>query len=225
MATRRLSTALVSNQNVSTPAYLVGSGGAIATSVTIPAHRPGDLIVMFVKASAQNTLPTIPTASGTVPSWQNVANTSGTGSSYSHSRVCCYLATANNHTSGTWTNATGIVVAVVRRASGIGGIAFSVPASQSSATSWTAPAATLFKSNTTSLVLHFYGWGDSTPITTPTISAAPTGYTRQFDSRTTAVALAFNTKNVSDSAPAIAQTTASGTAWFSNFTVEVLASS
>jgi len=220
VATRRLSTTLVSNQNVSSPAYLVGSGGAIATSVTIPAHRPGDLIVMFVKASAINTLPTIPTASGTVPSWQNVANTSGTGSSYSHSRVCCYLATANNHTSGTWTNATGFIVAVVRRASGIGGIAFSVPAAQNPATSWTAPAVNLFKSNTTSLVLHFYGWENSTVFT---VNAAPTGYTRQYDARTTEVGLAFNTKNVSGSAPAIAQTTTSGTAWYSNFSVEVLA--
>jgi len=228
VATRRLSTTLVSNQNVSAPAYLVGSGGASATSVTIPAHRPGDLIVMYVKASAQNILPSIPTASGTVPSWQlaattdrvGAANTTGVSNYLGCSRLCFYVATANNHTSGTWTNATGMMAAVVRRASSLGAVAISSPPFASSP--WTAPAAALFRSNNTSLILHFYGWGDGSN-TAPTISAAPTGYTRQFDTRTSLVGLALNTKNVTTSAPAVDQATGTGAIWHSAITVEVLA--
>jgi len=219
VATRRLSTSLVSNQNVFSPAFLVGSGGAVATSVTIPAHRPGDLIVMFAKASAQNTQPSPPAASGTVPAWQLKAQSVYSSTFFGMSAVYCCLATATNHTSGTWTNTTGMMVAVVRKAASIGGIAGST--GQIGAP-WTAPTVNLFKSNTTSLVLHFYSWGDGSN-TTPTISAAPTGYTRQFDTKTSLVGLALNTKNVTASAPAIAQTTGTGAVWASHISVEVWA--
>jgi hypothetical protein len=217
--TRRLSTTLVSNQNVYSPAFVVGSGGAVATSVTIPTHRPGDLIVMFAKASAQNTQPAPPAASGTVPTWQLETQSVYSSAFLGMSGLYCCLATASNHTSGTWTNTTGMIVAVVRKAAGIGGAAGSTGQISSP---WTAPAVNLFKSNTTSLILHFYSWGDATN-TAPTISAAPSGYTRQFDTRTSLVGLALNTKNVTTTAPAIAQTTGSGSIWASHITVEVLA--
>lgn len=91
-----------------------GSAGATSTSVAIPAHAAGDLILVFVR-NASNTVATTPAAGGTVPAW----NVLQTGGANTLSLVSAYfVATASTTTTGTWTGATHIVVLVLRPASG-----------------------------------------------------------------------------------------------------------
>ena len=220
MSIRRLSKSLVSSQTSSTPgAYLYGFGSAYASSITIPTHQVGDVIVIYARGGAYNSAPVVATAGGTVPTWTQIVQAGTSGYGMSSAYYC--VATANNHTSGTWTNATGMIVAVVRRASGIGGNAGLQAASTAP---WTAPAVTLNKSNGTSVLLHFYGWGDAVNTSPASFSAAPQGYTQQFANRTTLVALALQTKNFTDCGPIANLTTPATIIWSSQITVEVLGS-
>jgi hypothetical protein len=219
MSIRKLSTSLISSQTTVTPgAYLSGFGSAYATSITIPTHQVGDVIVICARAGAQNVGTTPQAAGGTVPTWTQFQQSAASGYGVARGYYC--IATANNHTSGTFTSATGIMVAVVRRASGIGPSAGSVQ----TAIPWTAPAVTLTKSNNTSVVLHFFGWGDAVNGTPASFSAAPQGYTQRFANRTTLVAQALHTKNTTDCAPPTVLTTPATIVYGSQITVEVLAS-
>lgn len=92
-----------------------GSGAAAATTVTIPAHAAGDKIVIIARGGA--TIPSLPTAGGTVPTFTTPTNQSGVNNSISL-RVGVADATASNHTSGTWTNATQLHVLVLRPSAG-----------------------------------------------------------------------------------------------------------
>jgi len=84
---------------------LVGSAAASATTVTIPAHQAGDLLVVFAFNSAAATAPTLP--SGWTNGANGAANTCG-------GRVGYRIATASGTTSGTWTNANRLIVMVYR---------------------------------------------------------------------------------------------------------------
>lgn len=85
----------------------VGAAGTDGTSITIPAgHMPNDLLLMFAFAAAA-TSPTV--ASG----WTNRTSQTGTASAL---RVAYKVATSSSETSGTWTNATGLVCVVYRGA-------------------------------------------------------------------------------------------------------------
>jgi hypothetical protein len=219
MSIRKLSTSLVSSQTTSTPgAYLFGFGSAYATSVAIPTHQAGDVIVIYARAGGNNIGTTAPAAGGTVPTWTQIVQGGASGFGISRAYFC--VATTGSHTSGTFTNASGMTVAVVRRASGIGA---SAGLQQVNASPWISPAVTLTKFNNTSVVLHFFGWGDTVNASPATFSAAPQGYTRQFSSRTTLVALGLITKNITDCAPN-ANITSAANVYASHITVEVLAS-
>lgn len=179
---------------------LTGYASAAATSVTIPAHNIGDLIVIFAFRDGATSVPTKPTTSGSIPTWVDVDGGVGGNSCTSRSAYC--VATATNHTTGTWTNATGIIAVVItgqNYASPVGG---HVVSGSTSGTSANAPAVTLSDTRGASAILHFYGhcdvlaWG-----------SAPTGYTRQTEV-TTEVAL--NTKDVTTSDGAISQPLTSG---------------
>ena len=220
MAIRKLSTALVSSLTSSTPgAYLSGFGSAYATSITIPTHQTGDVIVICARAGASGAVPAAATAGGTVPTWTSIVQTAASGFGIARAYYC--VSTANNHTSGTWTNTSGMMVAVVRRAaaSPIGG--YSVATTTN--IPWTAPGTTLTKATSTSVLLHFFGWGDSLNTTPASFSAAPQGYTQRFANRTTLVALELLTKNITDCAPAVTQTTPSTSVYGSQITIEVVA--
>lgn len=72
------------------------------TTVTLPTHQAGDLILMWVSdVNAYRTL-TKPSAGGTVPTWTTIAAT--TTDNYSRHSIHYAVATASNHTSGTWGN-------------------------------------------------------------------------------------------------------------------------
>ena len=87
---------------------LQGSGSSATTTVTIPAHGIGDMIVIMATGTVA---PTAPAAGGTVPTWSSIS----TGSNNSLGITASYaIATATNHTSGTWTSATHMHVLVFR---------------------------------------------------------------------------------------------------------------
>ena len=155
---------------------LKGTATSVTTSVTIPAHAIGDLIIIGAARNSLTGLPTIPTASGTVPTWTSIT------SSNTASTVIAYtVATAANHTSGSWTNAAQMFAVVIsgQAASPFGGTAITTPVRKSgtaTATTFTAPAVTLTKSDGTSKLFHFFwvynGGGGSYNLGT-----TPTGYT------------------------------------------------
>lgn len=94
---------------------VAGAASAASTTVTLPAHQPGDLILIAAQR-AGTTIPTKPSASGTVPNWTDITPglTAGTTGSAVAGRWAWTIATASNHTSGTWTSATSMAVLVVR---------------------------------------------------------------------------------------------------------------
>jgi len=189
-----------------------------AGAITMPSHNAGDLIVMYVHASPVSTLPTVPTAGGTVPTWNVLKSTAGTN--YSNARLVWAWGTGST-TSGTWTNADLFTVAVLRGANTtvpIGGNAISTVAAASTST---APAITLANSDGSSQLLHFHGFGDAVN-TIGTISATPTNYTQRVGTvLTTKLAGVLNTKDVTTTDGSVGQSI-SGAAWNSSASVEIL---
>lgn len=197
---------------------------AASTSVSIPAHVSGDVIIICayrvdIDNTAALTPPSVPSASGTVPTWTTLtANTgnsvfdSGVGGTFYNSmRVAYTVATANNHTSGTWTNTTSILAVVVK---GNGTFAIGGYAESGGGSPPSAPAIILSNATGSSLLLHAY----STQNATPTWSSAPTGYTRRY----TAGRFALNSKNSSTTDGAIDQAATSSVAVHRAATVEIL---
>lgn len=187
-----------------------GSATASTTTVTLPAHVAGDVILMYAFRRAADTTsaltpPTVPAAGGTVPAWTTLFSSTGNTDSTSScsDSVAWTVATSNNHTSGTWTNATRVVAVVLSGASSspIGGSADIGDRGVSG--DYYAPAITMSRTNGTSAVLHFFG---SSNQSTQWSSTAPAGYTLQFPPAT-GVTVAFLTKNV---------TTSDGALWYGN---------
>src|ERR1044072_1815463 len=85
----------------------VGAASAEGTTITIPSgHRVGDVIIIWAFRDGSVTNPTVPAG------WTSISATiDGTSCSAS---VGYKIATSNSETSGTWTNATGLVCMVYR---------------------------------------------------------------------------------------------------------------
>lgn len=188
------------------------TNAAAATSVTLPAHNIGDTIVIWAYNNASTTTPTKPAASGTVPAWTDIDNT--TGANTNSSRSAYFVATATNHTSGTWTNATGMTATVISGAasSPIGGHA---EAGGAAANAAQAPAVTLSKTDGTSALLEHYGHR-----TVTAWSTAPSGYTR-LASQATSVCV--NSKNSTTTDGAVNQSNTATNAGYRGAAVEILA--
>lgn len=88
----------------------VGQSGYATTSGTVPTHVVGDLIVITAYRTAL-TAPSLPTG------YTAIDNTSANANSI---RVGYKYATSTSDTSGTWTNATGIIITVYRGVAAIG---------------------------------------------------------------------------------------------------------
>lgn len=84
----------------------VGQNSAEADNVTIPAgHKVGDLMIIFAFRDGSATWPSLPAG------WTNITSGTATGVSI----WCGYkICTSSSETSGTWTNATGVMVVVLR---------------------------------------------------------------------------------------------------------------
>lgn len=181
---------------------------------TIPAHNVGDLIVLFVERGS-NSLAVKPAAAGTVPAWVDID--AATGANTISGRTAYFVATATNHTTGTWTSAGPIIACVLsgQNASPIGGHATATAASGTP----TAPSITMTKTDGTSKLLEFYGVGAATG---STWSAAPAGYTQRAAGVTSANGSCLNTKDVTTSDGSIAQTQSAGAQYFAT-QIEILA--
>ena len=189
-----------STTNTVTSATVKGTANAVlGTSVTIPAHAVGDLIVVFAYQNGIAAAPTAPAASGTVPSWTLIQ---GGGSNSNGSGVWSFTATATNHTSGTWTNCTGLIAVVIQGAktnnttSPIGGFALNSLNGAS-----TAPAITQSVTNGTSCLLYFHGHRSNVTA----FGAAPAGFTRRAEAVGSS-GICLNTKDVTTSDGAATQT-------------------
>jgi hypothetical protein len=91
---------------------LIGTNSATGVTVTIPAgHQVGDLMVMFAFRDGSATAPTLPSG------WTSAGTNSTTQVS---SRIAWRVATSSGETSGSWTNATELIVYVIRAADSIG---------------------------------------------------------------------------------------------------------
>lgn len=205
---------------VPSPPVFQGANAANSTSVTIPTHASGDLILIMARASANGTNPTPPSAGGTVPTWTEVVSGN---SSYAMTRIYRATATSDNHTSGTWTNANGMIAAVMRNAnSGMPIGASGMSNAASTANTSTTPALTMNKTDGSSALLDFYSFGDGSNTFT-SIGSTPTGYTQRVKGEYSAnkIGIVLNTKDDTTSDGAIAQTSTSA-CWNRGGAIEVL---
>jgi len=130
-----------------------GANGAQATSVTIPSHAVGDLILIFA-VRASTALPGKPAASGTVPAWVDI-DASVQGSGY-NVRTAYYVATATNHTSGAWASSTAVAAVVLsgqNASNPIGGHASN--GYTASAGAYPAPAVTMSNTDGSSQLISY----------------------------------------------------------------------
>lgn len=205
-----------------TPTVTVASAGAAvkgasavaATSITIPAHSVGDVIVIYAFRRSTTTQATVPTAAGTVPTWTQILATAGTTSA-ARSHYC--VATATNHTSGTWTNADALVAVVISgaNASPIGGNAAATGGSSLSTTP-PAPAVTLVHTDGTSVLLHFYA-----PRAATSASSPPAGYTQQALAATPSAGLVFVNSKDSTTSDGSVSNTVSPSSIYQTQTIEI----
>lgn len=113
------------------------------TTATIPAHIAGDLLVAFAYRDGNTTAPTLPSG------WTSLNNS---GADTNSGRLAWRVATDSATTSGTWTNATSLVIHVYRHAAigahAVGG---------ASSTTVTYPALSLTQLDGSSWVAGFAG--------------------------------------------------------------------
>jgi hypothetical protein len=140
----------------------ISSASAATTTVAMPTHQTGDLIIAFAYRDGNTTAPALPAG------WTNIDNS---GANTNSARLAYKIAASGSETTGTWTNATGIVVQVYRGASGVGASAVNGAASSTI----TYPALTLLYPNGSSWVARFAGHRTATNMTTNT----PAGYTQR----------------------------------------------
>lgn len=190
---------------------IVGVNTSAANTVAIPTHAVGNLIVIYAFARNSVTEPSVPTPGGTVPAW--VSQTIGPGSGICTGRVATFVATATNHTSGTWTGAFGMIATVVSGQSGIGGAA----ADGGGTFDATAPPITMADTDGTSLLLHHFGARSGGAAAT--WGAAPSGYTQ----KATDTLVCLDTKNITTTDGAVTQTRTGATVGYDAHTLEILA--
>lgn len=197
---------------------IIGTPAATAaTSITLPTHAVGDIIVIAAYDAASVTPPTKPAAAGTVPAWSDID--ANTGANTNAMRTVQFVATATNHTSGTWTMAGGapFMAAIVIRGQSVSPIGGHGEAGSSGTTS-IAPSVTMTNTGGSSMLLHFHGH-----IQSGTWPAAPAGYTRQAAVVSGINGLCLNTKDSTTSDGSIAQSTASSTNnGYRGATIEIL---
>lgn len=135
--------------------YVAGASNQNTTTLAIPAHVAGDLLLMGAARATNGTI--------TVPAgWTLVATQANTG----RYTIAFRIATAPGTTSGTWTGTNGLMVNIYRGASGIGNASITWSSSGSTIT-W--PARTLQVTNGSSWVAGIgYAGSTASGLTTPT---------------------------------------------------------
>jgi hypothetical protein len=207
---------------------LKGTAASVTTSVSIPAHSAGDLIIVGALRTSQTSLPGIPTAGGQIPAWQSI--TSNTGGSI----IAYAVATSSNHATGAWSSASRMFVLVISDQADIpfGGTASTGPVNMAGvpgAKTFTAPAVTMTKTDGSSHLFHFF-WVANGGGNQFNVAALPAGYTqlRITDTLPSASSSWLVQKDSSTSDGAVSQATTSNGTWntgafWSANSIEVLA--
>jgi hypothetical protein len=92
--------------------YITGSSQSAGNSIVLPSHQPGDVILIGAVRNGSTSAPLVPSP------FVQLTTTGGSGFAMS---VAYLLATASNHTSGTFTNASLMVAAVLRGTNALAG--------------------------------------------------------------------------------------------------------
>lgn len=88
----------------------ISQASATSDSVTLGTHASGDLLLVFAYNDGSATIPSLPSG------WLNLHNVTAATGSY---RIGFKVATTSSETSGTWTNADGIIAVVYRSDAGL----------------------------------------------------------------------------------------------------------
>lgn len=146
---------------------LVGTATASATTVTVPAHQAGDLILIWAMHGGAATVPSLPSGYISILTKANGTTVD--------TRLGYKIATSSADTSGTWTNATELCCHVYRPGAGFV-IGIGASASTTSTTNTVNyPAITLHDTSGNSWVAGFAACGN----TSETINTAPSGMTNE----------------------------------------------
>lgn len=144
----------------------VGIETASATTVTVPAHEVGDLILIWALRGGSTTAPTLPAGYSPI---QTESESTATSCS---ARLGYKIATSTSDASGTWTNASELLCHVYRASSGYALRIGQSAVSKSTTAEVTYPALTLADSfSGNSWIVGFVGAGNKTQA----ISSAPSG--------------------------------------------------
>lgn len=124
-----------------------------SNSISLPSHAVGDDIYVWAFNLTNTNGIAKPGAGGTVPAWVDIDNNAGANSC--QSRNAHFVATATNHTSGTWSWATHMIAVVVRgqNATPVGGHGESGGAG----IDLVAPSVTMANTSGSSLLFHAFG--------------------------------------------------------------------
>lgn len=179
---------------------LIDYNMAAATSIAIPSHRVGDLIVILgAKTPSIFEAPTAPTAGGTVPTWTTINYHDN--DMYIGTRLAYAVATATNTTSGTW-DTSNLAVAILR-AQATNPIGGNNVTSGTADYGGTAPGITLSDSSGSSAILHFIC--RKMHLAFNSWSTPPSGYTQRDSLIAGDSPMSFITKDVTTSAPSVSQ--------------------
>lgn len=143
----------------------VGSVAATATSVTLPAHQAGDLIIAFAYRDGLTTAPDLPSG------WTNITTNGSNSNSF---RMAYKLAASSSETATGFTNASKLICIVYRGVDQTTPIGVTGAASSAVGTTISYNGATLQVANGTSWVVAFAGHRSGN---TSLETAAPTSTT------------------------------------------------
>lgn len=184
-------------------ASVVGQASAAATSVAIPAHQPGDLILVSARGTVA---PSVPAAGGTVPAWTTLQSSAQFSIALT---TVSFVATASNHTTGVFTNATHIGVVVIRAAAGKTlAIGASSVGGANNATTLIYPALTLQAADGSSFGVRI---GTRVTAATQLATNMPTSWTKQIEQPATTAAMVVCTRAALAANP-VADTVTAGAA-------------
>lgn len=143
----------------------ISSATNAGDTVTIGTHASGDLIVVFAYNDGATTAPSLPSG------WLNINNATGATSG---TRIGYKVAQSSSETSGTWTNADGLIAIVYRSDAGL---VIPTYASFNSATSATVNYTSFGASFNRENVDQWMVGLASQRVDTNTLETAPTGLT------------------------------------------------
>lgn len=188
--------------------------GQAATSLTtMPTHNAGDLLIAWAM-STSTTIPSIPAAGGTVPSWAAIHSSPTT-----RGRIAAWArASTNAMTSGTWTNAGCVVIVSLNGHNSLSPIGGNASGQGVSTSAIAFPAMTPVDTSGESFFLYIAGISG-----TVSWSGVPTGYlqrTAQAGSSTTP-GWQVVSKNVTTTAPTFNSTASLSVTAYATSSIEI----